>query len=72
MLVLARKKNEELVIGSGPNAIVLKVVEIDHDRVKLGITAPPTVNILRKELIKLGEKKNGLERSSDQQSVPAV
>ena len=72
MLVLARKKNEELVIGSGPNAIVLKVVEIDRDRVKLGITAPPTVNILRKELIKLGEKKNGLERSSDQQSVPAV
>lgn len=72
MLVLARKKNEELVIGSGPNAIVLRVVEIDRDRVKLGITAPPTVNILRKELIKLGEKKNGLERSDDRQSVPAV
>lgn len=72
MLVLARKKNEEIIIGSGPDAIVLKVLELTRDRVRLGITAPATVNVLRKELIKLGEQNNGLERSNDRQSIPAV
>lgn len=72
MLVLARKKNEEIIIGSGPDAIVLKVIEITPDRVKLGVQAPAAMNVLRKELIKLGEKKDGLERSDDRQSIPAV
>lgn len=64
MLVLSRKKAEELVIGEG---IVIKVLEICGDKVKLGLTAPEAVVIVRGELVaaKKGKKKdNGVERQA--------
>ena len=47
MLVLTRKLNEEIVID---NDIVVKIVEIRGDKVRLGISAPSTVPIHRKEI----------------------
>jgi carbon storage regulator len=44
MLVLSRKINERILIG---DHIVITVVEVNGDRVKLGITAPDDVQILR-------------------------
>lgn len=64
MLVLSRKMAEELVIGEG---IVIKVLEICGDKVKLGLTAPEAVVIVRGELVaaKKGKKKdNGVERQA--------
>jgi len=47
MLVLTRHFNESILIGDD---IVITIVGIDRGRVKLGITAPGHVPILRKEL----------------------
>ena len=47
MLVLSRKKDQEIVIGDD---VVVKVLEIRGDRVKLGFDAPSDVKIYRKEL----------------------
>jgi carbon storage regulator len=48
MLVLSRKKNEALSIGGD---ILIEVLDIEGDRVRLGIRAPKEVRIFRKELL---------------------
>ena len=47
MLVLTREINESVVIDGG---IVVTVVRIQGSRVRLGITAPDGVLVLRNEL----------------------
>lgn len=55
MLVLSRKKNESIVIG---NDIIIKVVEIEDGRVKLGIEAPADISIHRHEVYEAIQKEN--------------
>lgn len=47
MLVLARKKNESIVIN---NDITIHVVEIRGDTVRLGVEAPRDVPVHRREV----------------------
>lgn len=47
MLVLSRRKSEEIVIAGN---IVITVVEIRGDKVRLAITAPKEVPVHRKEV----------------------
>lgn len=47
MLALARKVNESIVIN---NNIEVTLLEIKGDQVKIGITAPKSVPIYRKEI----------------------
>lgn len=47
MLVLSRKVGERLVIDG---EIVVQVLEVDRNRIRIGIEAPPEVKILREEL----------------------
>ena len=47
MLALARKINQSIMIG---NEIEITLLEIKGDQVKLGITAPKSVPIYRKEI----------------------
>jgi carbon storage regulator len=47
MLVLSRKNGESVRIG---DVIEVKVLAIDGNRVKLGFSAPPNVDIQREEL----------------------
>lgn len=47
MLVLTRKKEEEIYIG---HEIIIKVIEIKHDQVRLGIKAPRDLAIHRSEV----------------------
>jgi carbon storage regulator len=47
VLVLTRKRNQSIIISKN---IVLTILEIDGERVKLGISAPREVSILREEL----------------------
>lgn len=64
MLVLSRKMDEAIMIG---NNVVLRVIEIKGDRVKLGLTAPAAVSIMRSEVVAANTKKkskNGLERQT--------
>lgn len=48
MLVLTRKERQEIRVGEG---VVITVVRIDDDTVRIGITAPTEVKILRGELV---------------------
>ena len=47
MLVLTRRVGEEIVIG---NDIRVMVVAIQGDKVRIGISAPPSVRVDRKEV----------------------
>ena len=47
MLALARKVNESIMIG---NDVEITVLEIKGDQIKLGVKAPKSVPIYRKEL----------------------
>lgn len=62
MLVLSRKMEEAIMIGNG---VTVRILEIKGDRVKIGLTAPAAVSIMRGELVAANTKKkskNGLER----------
>ncbi len=48
MLILSRKAEQGIVIDQ---VTVVRVLSIDGDRVKLGIEAPPSISILREELL---------------------
>jgi len=47
MLVLSRRENEKIRIGSD---IVIKIVTISENQVKLGIEAPTEVKVMREEV----------------------
>ena len=47
MLVLTRRIGEEIVIDGN---IRVTVISVKGDKVRLGITAPPTVTVDRKEV----------------------
>ncbi|MFD1361682.1 carbon storage regulator CsrA [Lentibacillus salinarum] len=47
MLVLTRKQNESIQIGEH---IEVKVLDVAGDQVKLGVSAPGSVDIHRKEI----------------------
>lgn len=47
MLALSRKENEAIVIG---NDIEVTILEVKGDQVKIGINAPKSVPVYRKEL----------------------
>lgn len=47
MLILNRKKGERLIIGDN---IEITVIDVQGESVKLGITAPRSVSVYRKEI----------------------
>lgn len=47
MLALSRKVNESIMIG---NDVEITILEIKGDQIKIGINAPKSVPIYRKEL----------------------
>ncbi len=47
MLVLSRKLNDEIVVGDD---VVIRIVKIKGNTVRLGISAPQDVSIMRGEL----------------------
>ena len=47
MLALSRKKDESIIIN---NNIEITVIEVKGDQVKIGITAPKSVPVYRKEV----------------------
>jgi carbon storage regulator len=54
MLVLSRKLSQQVIIGSD---VSITIVRIDRNNVRLGISAPPGVSILRQELFEKRQKR---------------
>ena len=55
MLILSRKKEESILVGSD---IEITVVSVQGDQVKLGIKAPKQVDVYRKELFEEIQQEN--------------
>lgn len=55
MLVLSRKKNQSVMIGEDIEIIITDIAE---DKVRIGITAPKSLKIFRKELIEEIQEEN--------------
>ncbi|MCD7824812.1 MAG: carbon storage regulator CsrA [Clostridiaceae bacterium] len=55
MLALARKTNQSIMIG---NDIEITLLEIKGDQVKIGISAPKSVPIYRKEIYAQIQEEN--------------
>ncbi|MEA4889106.1 MAG: carbon storage regulator CsrA [Clostridiaceae bacterium] len=53
MLVLTRRRNESIILD---HSIKITILEIDSDRIRIGIDAPHNMKIMRAEL--LDEIKN--------------
>ena len=64
MLVLSRKRNEQIVIAEN---IVITVVDIRGDKVRLGIEAPKSVPVHRKEVYEAIQREK--EREPNQASA---
>ncbi|MDR0647688.1 MAG: carbon storage regulator [Puniceicoccales bacterium] len=51
MLILTRKNNESiLILCPGGECVEILVSKIENERVKLGVNAPQSIRILRKEV----------------------
>lgn len=68
MLVLSRKVGEEIVIDGD---IVLTVVEVNGNRVKIGIRAPREKVVVRGELVGQGRDLDAMIPPPQPPSVPA-
>ena len=62
MLALTRKQNESIVIG---NDIEITLLEIRGEQVKIGIKAPKSVPVYRKEVYLQIQEENKAAISSD-------
>lgn len=68
MLVLSRKVDESLVIGED---IVLTVLAVEGEKVKIGVTAPREIRILRQEIFQaIQEQEQIIEHLSQQEEAP--
>lgn len=67
MLALSRKKDEAIIIN---NDIEITIIEIKGDHVKLGITAPKSVPVYRKEVYLQIQESN--KESVDVQGMEAL
>jgi carbon storage regulator len=63
MLVLSRKPDESIVISG---KIVVTILSVEGERVRIGISAPPEISVVRQELIERDaheREKQARERS---------
>jgi carbon storage regulator len=61
MLILTRKVDQGIVISGN---ILVRVLGVERDRVKIGISAPGEVTVLRQELWHEGEENQPFEKKS--------
>ena len=68
MLALSRKKDESIMLG---NDIEITVLEIKGDQVKIGVKAPKSVTIFRKEIYEQiqEENKKAVEQNVDKDTI---
>ena len=55
MLILSRKTNQKIRVG---DSIEITVIEVRGDQVKIGVEAPRTVKVFRKEIYDEIQREN--------------
>lgn len=53
MLVLSRERDEDIVISAGPTTVIVRILDIQGYKVRLGVEAPPYVCVDRREIHEL-------------------
>ncbi len=64
MLVLSRQKDESIIIGDD---IEIIIVDVRGDKVRLGITAPKTISVHRKEVYESIQREKKEKEQANQQ-----
>lgn len=67
MLVLTRRVDESIAIGDN---IHITVLAVEGDRVKIGISAPREITILRQEVFEAIQAQNRLQEKLDSTPEP--
>ncbi len=62
MLVLSRKKDESIMIGDD---VEITIVDIRGDKVRLGITAPKTISVHRREVYEAIQREKNEEKKNE-------
>jgi carbon storage regulator len=65
MLVLSRKKNEQIVIDEN---VVVTVLQIRGDRIRVGIEAPEDVPVHRKEVQEAMKREQAQKKAREEGS----
>jgi carbon storage regulator len=65
MLVLSRQKDESIVIGDD---VEVTIVDVRGDKVRLGITAPKSIPVHRREIYEAIQREKEAQRQSEQAS----
>ena len=63
MLALSRRTNESIMIG---NDIEISILEIKGDQVKIGVKAPKSIPVFRKEIFLQIEEENKKAAAQEQ------
>lgn len=69
MLILTRKVDQGIVISGN---ILVRVLGVERDRVKIGISAPGEITVLRQELWHEGEENQPFEKKNADQPPSAA
>lgn len=59
MLILTRKVDQGIIIAGN---ILVRVLGVERDRVKIGISAPGEITVLRQELLNDADGENPFEK----------
>jgi carbon storage regulator len=69
MLILARKINESIMIG---DQVEVSVIDIKGDQVKIGITAPRSVKVFRREVYRMIQEENRQAALAAPHTLPSL
>ena len=69
MLVLTRKKNESIIIGDN---IEIYIIDVCGDQVRLGVKAPRSVAVHRKEIYSEIQEENRRAANIDSSTIVAL
>jgi len=71
MLVLSRKKDEQLIVQLGDQTVVIRILSVMRERVRIGITAPRDVAVHREEVARrIDEERKELHAAESGVAAP--
>lgn len=70
MLVLSRKLGEEIVLPGLD--VSIKLLEVHGHRVRIGIVAPQSIDIVRKEVADVRQNGQGIQAAATKESFHVV